>query len=83
MDEGDLACFLCLLSLCFSFGGVGGSDLGEGGRDDHRGVVEGGAGVADGDADELDAYPTSSEGAKEVVYFSVFLRNLQWQLRSL
>jgi len=38
----------------------------------HR-VVENGAGVADGDAQELDAFPISSEGANEGWYFSVFL----------
>ena len=31
------------------------------------GIVEGGAGVADGDTNELDASPISSEGAKEGV----------------
>ena len=40
---------------------------GEGGRDVGRGIVKDGAGVADGDANELDASPISSEDAKEGV----------------
>ena len=65
MDEGGLAFFLCLLVFYFSFSGDGGADLGEGARDVCLGIVEGGADVADGDADELYASPISSETAKE------------------
>jgi hypothetical protein len=60
MDEGGCACFLCLVSLQFSFGGYRGSDLGEGSLDAGCRVVEGGAGVADGNIYELDASPISS-----------------------
>jgi len=53
---------LYLLALCCSLGGSRGANRGEGGRDVGRGIVEGGAGVADGDVDELDASPISSKG---------------------
>ena len=59
---------LCLLALCCSL--IGGCRRGshcEGGRDVGRGIKEGGAGVADVDAEELDASPISSKGAKEEV----------------
>jgi hypothetical protein len=56
---------LWLLALWYSLGGDTGASHGEGGRDVGRGIVEGGAGVADGDVDELDASPISSKGAKE------------------
>ena len=67
------------LLLC----GDGGVDLCEGGRDVGRRVAEGGAGVTDGDAHELDASSISSEGAKEGGYLSVFLASFSWQPRSL
>ena len=62
MDEGGL-----VYALCGLLGGSRGESHGEGGREVGRGDVEGGTGVADGDADELDASPISSEGAKEGV----------------
>ncbi len=40
------------------------ADFGEGGCEAVRGVDEGGACVADGDADELDASPIFAEGSK-------------------
>jgi hypothetical protein len=46
------------------FGGEGGADLVEGGREVGRRVVEASAGVTDGDTDELDASLASSEGAE-------------------
>ena len=49
---------------------------GEGGRDVGRGIVEGDVGVADGDANELDASLTSSESAKEGVVLLVLLGEL-------
>ena len=55
VDNDVCACVLCLVAFKFSFGGNGGADPDEGGRDVGRRVVEVGAGVADGDADELDA----------------------------
>ena len=67
MDEGDLTYVLCLLALCCSLGGGRGASHGEGGRDVGRGIVEGGADVTDGDADEFDDTPISSNGAKEGV----------------
>ena len=41
------------------------ADFGEGGREVVRGVDEGSAGVADGDADELHASPVFAEGCEE------------------
>ena len=67
MDEDGLAFLFCILTFYFLFGGDGGADLGEGGREVGRGVVDGGTRVAVGDADELDASPISSEGAKRWV----------------
>jgi hypothetical protein len=55
----------CLFWLLFLFGGDGGADLGEGGRNVGRRVVEDDAGVADGDSYELDASSVSSESANE------------------
>jgi len=69
VGEGGLVCVLCLLVSCCSLGGGRVAGLGEGDRDVGRRVEEGSAGVADGDADELDASPISSEGAKEGVEF--------------
>jgi hypothetical protein len=60
----------------FSFGGDGGADLGEGGRDVGRRVLEDGPGVADVDADELDASPISSKGLKEGILFLGLLAEL-------
>ena len=54
MNEGGLAYVLCLATFCFSFGGNGGADYIECGREVGRRVVEGGAGVANGNGHELD-----------------------------
>ncbi len=53
--------------MCCSLGGSRGASHGEGGRDAGRGIVEVGAGVADGDAYEFDASQISSKGAKKRV----------------
>jgi hypothetical protein len=66
-DEGGLVYVLCLLALCSPLGGGRGASHGEGGDDVGRGIVEGGASVADGDANELDVSPISSKGANEGV----------------
>ena len=60
VNEDGLACLVCLVAFKFSFGGYRGADLGEDGRNVGRNVVEGGAGVADENACELDASPISS-----------------------
>ena len=59
------------------------TNLNEDGRDVGRGMVKGGAGVADEDANELDACSISPEGAKEGWCFSVFLVSLSRQPRSM
>ena len=64
VEEGSRARVGCLVSFAFALGGDGGADFGEGGCEVVRGVDEGGACVADGDADELDASPIFSEGGK-------------------
>ena len=82
MDEGGCGCILRVVAFLFSFGGDGGANLGEGGRDVGRRVVEVGAGMADGDADERDASPISSEAVqRRGWYFSVFLASLSWRPR--
>ncbi len=53
-----------VLSFAFALGGDGGADFGKGGCEVVRNVDEGGACVADGDDDELDASPIISEGSK-------------------
>ena len=60
MDEERLTCFLWLAAFLFSLGVDGGAGLGEDGRDVGRRVVEGGAGVADGDAYEVEPAPILS-----------------------
>ena len=62
MEEGGRACVWRLVSFALALGGDGGADLGEGGCEVVCSVGEGGAGVADGDADELDASPVFAEG---------------------
>ncbi len=62
MKEGGRARVGCLVSFAFALGGDGGADLGEGGCEVVRSVDEGGACVADGDDDKLDASPIISEG---------------------
>ncbi len=52
------------MSFAFALGGDGGADFSEGGCEVVRIVDEGGACVADGDADKLDASPIFSEGSK-------------------
>ncbi len=63
MEEGGLARVGCLVS--FALRGDGGADLGEGGSEVIRGVNEDGAGVADGDAYELDAAPLFTKGGEQ------------------
>ncbi len=60
MDGGRLAWFLWLGPFLCPFGVGGGAGLGEGGRNVGRGVIEGGAGVADGDTHDVQSAPTSS-----------------------
>ncbi len=67
VDEDKCAYRLSLVAFPYSFGFDGGADLSEGGRDISRRVLEGGAGVTDGDAYELEASPVSSESAEEGV----------------
>ena len=62
MDADTCVYLLSLVAIQFSFGVDGEAGLGECGREVGRRVVEGGAIVVDGDADELDAAPSSSEG---------------------
>jgi hypothetical protein len=62
VEEGGRDCVGRLVSFSFVFGSVGGADLGEGGCEVVRGVDEGGAGVTDGDAYELDSSPVFSKG---------------------
>ncbi len=61
------------MSFVFAEGGNGGADLGEGGCEIVRGVDEGCAGMADGDAYELDASPIFAEGCKKGEVFLVLL----------
>ena len=62
MEEGGRARVGRLVTFSFTFRGDGGADLGEGGCDVVRGVDEGGDGVTDGNADELDSSPIFSKG---------------------
>ena len=64
VDEGVLVCVLCFLASRCSLGGGRGAGLDEGGRNVGRRVEEGSAGVADVNANEVNASPISSEGAK-------------------
>ncbi len=64
MKDGGRARVGRLMAFSFAFGGDGVADLGEGGCEVIHGVGEGGAGVADGDADELNSSPTFSEGGE-------------------
>jgi hypothetical protein len=64
VKEGGRARVGRLVVFSFAFGGDGGADLGEGGCEAVHGVGEVGAGVADGDADELSSSPISSEGSE-------------------
>ena len=62
--------------FCCLFGDGRGAGLGEGDRDVSRRVEEGSAGVTDGDVNDLDASPISSEGAKKGVIFLGLLGEL-------
>ncbi len=62
VEEGGLGRVGRLVSFSFAFGGDGVADLGEVGCEVVRGVDEGGAGVTDGDAHELNSPPISSKG---------------------
>ncbi len=53
------------MSFGFALGGDGGADFGESYGEVVRGVDEGGAGVADGDADEVDAVPVFAKGGEQ------------------
>ena len=64
VGEGGRARVGRLVTFAFALGGDGGADFGEGGCEVVRGVDEGGACVADGDADELDASLIFSEVGK-------------------
>ncbi len=66
MNEGGRARVRRLVAFSFAFGGDGGADLdlGEGGCEVIHGVGEGGAGVANGYADDLNSSPLFSEGGK-------------------
>ena len=64
MEEVGRARVGRLVSFLFAFGGDGRADLGEGGCEVIRGVDEGGAGVTDGDANELDSSPIFSKGGE-------------------
>ncbi len=59
VNDGRLAWFLCLGPFIFPFEVGEVADLGEGGRNVGRGVVEGVADVADGDAHEVHVAPLS------------------------
>ena len=61
------------MSFVFAESGDGGADLGEGGCEVVRGVDEGGAGVAYGDAYELDASPVFAEDCEKGEVFFVLL----------
>ncbi len=75
VDHGGLAC-LVRLAAFLSLSGDGRADLGEGSGDVDRRVVEGSAGVADGEAHELDAFPISLGDAKEEMVFLSLLGKL-------
>ncbi len=62
MDEGGRTRVGRLVSFSLAIGGDGGVDLGHGGCEVVRGVNEGGASVADGDAYKFDTSPISSKG---------------------
>ncbi len=57
MDESGRARIGRLVSFSFMIGGDGRTDLGEGGCEVVRGVDEGSAGVADGNAYKFDTSP--------------------------
>ena len=64
MEKGGRARVGRLVSFSLAFGGDGGADFGEGRCEVVRGVDERGAGVADGDAYELDWSPIFSKGGE-------------------
>ena len=64
MKEGGRARVGGFVAFSFAFGGVGGAVFGEGGCEVVHGAGEGGAGVADGDADELNSSSIFSEGGE-------------------
>ena len=65
VEEGGRADFGRLVAFAFALGGDRGADLGEGICEVVRSVDEGSAGVADGDANELNASPIFAEGCEE------------------
>ena len=64
-EEGGRACVGRLVAFALALGSDGGADLGEGICEVVRSVDEGSAGVADGDADELDASPIFAKGCEK------------------
>ena len=64
MKEGGRARVGRLVAFSFVFGGDGWADLGEGVCEVVHDVDEGGAGVANGDTDELNSSPIFSEGGE-------------------
>ncbi len=65
VEKGGRACVGSLVPFALALGGDGGANLGESGCEVVRSVGEGGAGVADGDADELYASPLFAKGCEE------------------
>ena len=57
MGEGGFTCLVRNVAFSSMLGGGGGADLGKGGCDVGRCVMEGCAGVADGDAYKFNATP--------------------------
>ena len=71
------------MTFALALGGDGGADFGEGGCEVVRGVDEGGACVADGDADELDASPIFLRAVSRGRYLLIFWVYFSWHPRSL
>ncbi len=65
VEEGGRTDFGRLVAFALALGGDERAGLGEGSCEVVRIVGEGGAGVADGDADELDASPIFAEGCEK------------------
>ncbi len=65
VEEGGRACVGRLVAVALALGGDRGANLGEGGCEVVRCVDKGGAGVTDGDANELDASPVFAKGCEK------------------
>ncbi len=72
MDGGGRARVGHFVSILLAIGSDGGADLDHGGCEVVRGVNEGGAGVADGDAYKFDTSLVSSWALSKKRYLSVF-----------